>query len=120
MANNSCRSKEEREEWEKADPEEREKEFLPTKYNSLRKVPAWGELVKERFERCMVCLTQDGTRDPLAKLGDENRTFIWLPVCGRTDSTSTPILFFPSFPLLQNLNLSPPWPRRFSVAMRAL
>ncbi|KAK4464897.1 ribosome biogenesis protein ERB1 [Cladorrhinum samala] len=46
-------SKEEREEWEKTDPEEREKEYLPTKYNSLRKVPAWGELVKERFERCM-------------------------------------------------------------------
>ncbi|KAK4162137.1 putative cytosolic ribosome biogenesis protein [Cladorrhinum sp. PSN259] len=46
-------TKEEREEWEKTDPEERAKEFLPTKYNALRKVPGWGELVKERFERCM-------------------------------------------------------------------
>ncbi|KAK4230575.1 ribosome biogenesis protein ERB1 [Podospora fimiseda] len=46
-------TQEEREEWEKTDPEERTKEFLPTKYTSLRKVPAWGELVKERFERCM-------------------------------------------------------------------
>ena len=35
------------------DPEEREKEYLPQKYNALRKVPAWTELTKERFERCM-------------------------------------------------------------------
>jgi len=46
-------SKEEREEWENADPEDREKLYLPTKYNALRKVPAWGTLVNERFERCM-------------------------------------------------------------------
>ncbi|KAK3300312.1 NUC169 domain-containing protein [Chaetomium fimeti] len=46
-------SKEEREEWENADPEDREKEYLPQKHNALRKVPAWGSLVKERFERCM-------------------------------------------------------------------
>ncbi|KAK3942714.1 NUC169 domain-containing protein [Diplogelasinospora grovesii] len=46
-------SKEEREEWEKTDPEERDKEYLPQKHNSLRKVPAWSETVKERFERCM-------------------------------------------------------------------
>ncbi|KAK4251952.1 NUC169 domain-containing protein [Corynascus novoguineensis] len=46
-------SKEEREEWENADPEDREKEYLPQKYNALRKVPAWDNLVKERFERCM-------------------------------------------------------------------
>lgn len=48
------RSKEEREEWENADPEDRKQEYLPQKYNALRKVPAWGDLVKERFERCMV------------------------------------------------------------------
>ncbi|KAK3383182.1 NUC169 domain-containing protein [Lasiosphaeria ovina] len=46
-------TKEEREEWEKLDPEEREKEYLPQKYGALRKVPAWSEMVKERFERCM-------------------------------------------------------------------
>ncbi|KAA8636029.1 hypothetical protein SMACR_04598 [Sordaria macrospora] len=46
-------TKEEREEWEKLDPEEREKEYLPQKYDSLRKVPGYGEVVKERFERCM-------------------------------------------------------------------
>lgn len=48
------RSKEEREEWENADPEDREKQYLPQKYNALRKVPAWGSLINERFERCMV------------------------------------------------------------------
>lgn len=49
------RSREEREEWENADPEDREKEYIPQKYNALRKVPAWGSLINERFERCMVC-----------------------------------------------------------------
>ncbi|KAF4781617.1 BOP1NT domain-containing protein [Colletotrichum scovillei] len=43
----------EREEWEKADPEDREKEYMPAKFDSLRKVPAYGEFVKERFERCL-------------------------------------------------------------------
>ncbi|KAL2271138.1 hypothetical protein VTJ83DRAFT_509 [Remersonia thermophila] len=46
-------TKEEREAWEKEDPEDREKDYLPTKYDALRKVPAWGSFVKERFERCM-------------------------------------------------------------------
>lgn len=46
-------SAEEREAWEKADPEEREKDFLPAKFDSLRKVPGYGEFVKERFERCL-------------------------------------------------------------------
>ncbi|KAI8227779.1 Ribosome biogenesis protein erb1 [Colletotrichum sp. SAR 10_96] len=43
----------EKEEWEKADAEDREKEYLPAKFDSLRKVPAYGEFVKERFERCL-------------------------------------------------------------------
>ncbi|KAH6609848.1 ribosome biogenesis erb1 [Trichoderma cornu-damae] len=44
---------EERDAWEKLDPEEREKEYLPSKFDALRKVPAYGEFVKERFERCL-------------------------------------------------------------------
>ncbi|OTA02175.1 eukaryotic ribosome biogenesis protein [Trichoderma parareesei] len=44
---------EEREAWEKLDPEEREKEYLPAKFDALRKVPAYGDFVKERFERCL-------------------------------------------------------------------
>jgi hypothetical protein len=60
-ADTHTRTKEEREEWENADPEDREKEYLPQKYNALRKVPAWGNLVKERFERCMVCKPRQGS-----------------------------------------------------------
>ncbi|EFW99886.1 ribosome biogenesis protein [Grosmannia clavigera kw1407] len=43
----------EREAWEAADPEDREQPFLPARYDALRKVPGYGELVKERFERCL-------------------------------------------------------------------
>ncbi|KAJ7068090.1 NUC169 domain-containing protein [Mycena amicta] len=41
----------EREEWEKQDPEDREREYLPKKYSSLRLVPAYDQFVKERFNR---------------------------------------------------------------------
>ncbi|KAF7301443.1 Ribosome biogenesis protein ERB1 [Mycena indigotica] len=41
----------EREEWEKQDPEDREREYLPQKYSSLRLVPAYDQFVKERFNR---------------------------------------------------------------------
>ena len=34
---------EEKEAWENADPEEREKEYLPQKFDSLRKVPGYGK-----------------------------------------------------------------------------
>ncbi|WYZ34706.1 hypothetical protein EsH8_I_000982 [Colletotrichum jinshuiense] len=43
----------EKEEWENQDPEDRPKEYLPAKFDALRKVPAYGEFVKERFERCL-------------------------------------------------------------------
>ncbi|KAK0746107.1 NUC169 domain-containing protein [Schizothecium vesticola] len=46
-------TQEERDEWEKLDPEERPKEYLPQKYNALRRVPAYDHTVKERFERSM-------------------------------------------------------------------
>ncbi|KAL1879927.1 hypothetical protein VTK73DRAFT_6623 [Phialemonium thermophilum] len=46
-------TKEEQEAWEKTDPEEREKEYLPRRYDALRKVPAYDMFVKERFERCL-------------------------------------------------------------------
>ncbi|KAF4122381.1 ribosome biogenesis protein ERB1 [Geosmithia morbida] len=44
---------EEKEAWEKTDPEEREKEYLPAKFGALRKVPGYEGFVKERFERCL-------------------------------------------------------------------
>lgn len=46
-------SKAEKQAWESTDPEEREKEYLPSSYGSLRKVPAYDRLVKERFERSL-------------------------------------------------------------------
>ncbi|KAM3427962.1 hypothetical protein MY4824_009111 [Beauveria thailandica] len=44
---------EEKQAWEDQDPESREKEYLPQKYDALRRVPGYGEFVKERFERCL-------------------------------------------------------------------
>lgn len=43
----------EREEWENADPSERERNFLPKKFASLRQVPGYSEAVRERFERSL-------------------------------------------------------------------
>ncbi|KAJ1331488.1 ribosome biogenesis protein ERB1 [Microdochium nivale] len=44
---------EERKKWEALEPEERDKEYLPQKYDSLRKTPGYEQFVKERFERCL-------------------------------------------------------------------
>ncbi|PHH61650.1 hypothetical protein CDD81_8061 [Ophiocordyceps australis] len=46
-------STEEKRAWEELDPEEREKDYLPAKFDALRKVPAHASFVKERFERCL-------------------------------------------------------------------
>lgn len=43
----------EREEWENADVEDREKNYLPKKYEALRKVPGYVEGIRERFERSL-------------------------------------------------------------------
>ncbi|KAF3385429.1 Ribosome biogenesis protein erb1 [Penicillium rolfsii] len=45
--------KKERKEWEQTDPEDREKEFLPQDFGSLRRVPGYENFVKEKFERCL-------------------------------------------------------------------
>jgi ribosome biogenesis protein ERB1 len=39
--------------WKDAHPEDREKNYLPRKYDSLRKVEVYTDLIKERFERCL-------------------------------------------------------------------
>ena len=39
--------------WEEADEEDRDKDFLPTSHDSLRKVPGYERFVKEKFERCL-------------------------------------------------------------------
>ena len=45
----------EKEQWEKATAEgdKRKLPFIPQKYSSLRKVPAWSNFIRERFERCL-------------------------------------------------------------------
>lgn len=43
----------ERKEWEEQDEEDRDQEYMPTDYNALRKVPGYGKLIKEKFERCL-------------------------------------------------------------------
>ncbi|KAJ6150827.1 hypothetical protein N7470_007421 [Penicillium chermesinum] len=45
--------KKERKEWEQTDPEDREKDFLPNDFGSLRRVPGYENFVKEKFERCL-------------------------------------------------------------------
>lgn len=44
---------EERKQWEDMEPSERERNFLPQKYSSLRQVPGYSDNVRERFERCL-------------------------------------------------------------------
>lgn len=39
--------------WEEADEEDREKEYIPTNHDSLRKVPGYDRFLKEKFERCL-------------------------------------------------------------------
>lgn len=43
----------EKEEWEKTPREDRETNYLPQKYGSLRKVPGYSESIRERLERCL-------------------------------------------------------------------
>lgn len=43
----------EKRKWEETDPEEREKNYLPQKFACLRRVPLYGNFVKERYDRCL-------------------------------------------------------------------
>ncbi|RIA98117.1 ribosome biogenesis protein [Glomus cerebriforme] len=43
----------EKEEWEKMDPEDREKNYMPQKHSCLRTVPAYNRFIQERFDRCL-------------------------------------------------------------------
>lgn len=44
---------EERKAWENAEEEERTKDYLPTNYDTLRRVPGYNKFVKDKFERCL-------------------------------------------------------------------
>lgn len=46
-------TEDEKKKWEEMEPEEREKEYLAQKYDSLRRTPAYGNFINERFERCL-------------------------------------------------------------------
>nr|4U7A_A Chain A, Ribosome biogenesis protein ERB1 [Saccharomyces cerevisiae] len=46
-------SPEEKEAWENTEYSERERNFIPQKYSALRKVPGYGESIRERFERSL-------------------------------------------------------------------
>ena len=45
--------KAEKQAWDEADEEDKEKEYLPTNHDSLRKVPGYDKFIKEKFERCL-------------------------------------------------------------------
>ncbi|KAI9510437.1 BOP1NT-domain-containing protein [Russula earlei] len=44
-------TEEERKDWEATDKEDRERDYLPQKYPSLRLVPAYDQFIQERFSR---------------------------------------------------------------------
>ena len=46
-------SKEELKEWQDTDPSDRKLDYIPGKYDSLRKVPGYDNFVRERFDRCL-------------------------------------------------------------------
>jgi len=43
----------EKEQWEKDDPEDRQLNYIPQKFEALRKVPLYQDLIREHFERCL-------------------------------------------------------------------
>lgn len=46
-------TEEEQKEWELLDPVDREKNYIPKKFDALRKVPGYQESIRERFERSL-------------------------------------------------------------------
>ncbi|EZG56794.1 BOP1NT (NUC169) domain protein [Gregarina niphandrodes] len=44
---------EEKRQWEEAHPDDKKYDFIPTAHKSLRQVPGYAELVKEKFKRCL-------------------------------------------------------------------
>jgi ribosome biogenesis protein ERB1 len=46
-------NEQEQKEWEEKDPMNRDIPYVPQKYSALRKVPAYDQIIKERFDRCL-------------------------------------------------------------------
>lgn len=62
---------EERKEWESADPTERSQNFMPQKHDALRKVGAYPNFLKERFERCLDLYLAPRARRRKARLPED-------------------------------------------------
>lgn len=45
--------KDEQKEWEEMDEEDRPLDYIPKKFDVLRKVPAYENLIREKFNRCL-------------------------------------------------------------------
>jgi len=65
-------TEQERKEWEEAEPGDRKTNFLPTKYDSLRKVPAYPTFIRERFERCLDLYTAVRVRKEKLRINPED------------------------------------------------
>ncbi|VVT57837.1 uncharacterized protein SAPINGB_P005894 [Magnusiomyces paraingens] len=63
---------EERAEWERTAPEDRERNFLPKKYDSLRKVAGYGNAVRERYERNLDLYLAPRARRPKVDIDPES------------------------------------------------
>ncbi|CAJ0633851.1 4430_t:CDS:10, partial [Entrophospora sp. SA101] len=46
-------SEKERENWNNTDADDREKNYMPQKYQNLRSVPSYNRFIQERFNRCL-------------------------------------------------------------------
>ncbi|KAK6093141.1 Ribosome biogenesis protein erb1 [Batrachochytrium dendrobatidis] len=46
-------SPEEEKKWKETDAEDRQKNFIPQKFNSMRRIPAYERFIQERFSRCL-------------------------------------------------------------------
>ena len=46
-------NEEEMKDWIEMDEEDRPQDFIPKKYGTLRNVPAYENLIRERFSRCL-------------------------------------------------------------------
>jgi ribosome biogenesis protein ERB1 len=72
-------TEEEIKKWKDTDPEDRERNFLPQKYASLREVPAYPKYINERFERCLDLYLCPRKLKMRVKLDDPDRLLPNLP-----------------------------------------
>ena len=63
---------EEKQKWLQMEPEERRLNFIPQKFEALRKVPQYKEYLKERFERCMELYLAPRSRKQKAQFRPED------------------------------------------------